>query len=51
MSKKPTAAQRLDRYARQHPRLFWFVNGVLMVFVTLALLTTTEAPLVLYQAF
>lgn len=29
----------------------WLVNGILVVFVTIVLLMTTEAPVVLYQAF
>jgi hypothetical protein len=42
---------RLDRFAREHPRLMWAINATMMLFVALVLLTTTEAPLVLYQAF
>lgn len=51
MKKDQTYSQRLDQYGRQHPRLMWLANAILMLFVTLVLLTTTEAPLVLYQAF
>jgi hypothetical protein len=51
MTDKVSISQRFDRFGREHPRLFWLLNGILMAFVTLILLTTTEAPLVLYQAF
>jgi hypothetical protein len=44
-------SQRVDEFGRMHPRLLWLANAILLVFVTLVLLTTTEAPLVLYQAF
>jgi hypothetical protein len=44
-------SQRVEEFARAHPRLVWLTNAILLVFVTLVLLTTTEAPLVLYQAF
>jgi hypothetical protein len=50
MTSEPIS-HRLDQFARGHPRLVWTVNGILMFFVTLVLLTTTEAPVVLYQAF
>jgi hypothetical protein len=51
MSKAPTMTQRLDTFARAHPRLLWLANAILTMFVALVLLTGTEAPLVLYQAF
>ena len=51
MTKDLTYFQRLDQYARQHPRLLWLANAIMLMFVTLMLLTTTEAPVVLYQAF
>ena len=51
MTKNPPISQRLDQFGRRHPRLMWLVNAILTLFVTLVLLTTTEAPLVLYQAF
>jgi hypothetical protein len=51
MEKDETVSQRLDQFARQHPRLLWLVNGFLMLFVTLVMITTAEAPVVLYQAF
>jgi len=51
MKKNETISDRIDRFGRRHPRLLWLANAILLMFVTLALLTTTEAPLVLYQAF
>ncbi len=51
MTKNGSIRQRMDHFGRQHPRLMWLVNGILMLFVTLVLITTAEAPLVLYQAF
>jgi hypothetical protein len=51
MTKNESISQRLDQFGRRHPGLMWLVNGTLMLFVTLVLLTTTEAPVVLYQAF
>ena len=51
MTKNPAMSQCLDQFGRQHPHLMWLANAALMLFVTLVLLTTTEAPLVLYQAF
>ena len=51
MTKTFTISQRLDQFGRQHPYLMALANGILMLFVTLMLLTTTEAPVVLYQAF
>jgi hypothetical protein len=51
MMKTGTLAYRLDQFGRRHPVLMWLANGILMLFVTLLLLTTTEAPVVLYQAF
>jgi hypothetical protein len=41
----------VDEFGRQHPGWMWLANLALMLFVTLMLLTTTEAPVVLYQAF
>jgi len=43
--------ERIDRLTQRHPRLLWLTNAILLLFVTMVLLTTTEAPLVLYQAF
>ena len=51
MKENETVSQRLDQFARRHPRLIWLVNGVLMLFVTLVMIMTAEAPVVLYQAF
>ena len=51
MTKDESLSQRLDQFGRRHPCLMWLANGILMLFVTLVLLTTTEAPVVLYQAF
>jgi hypothetical protein len=51
MTTNKSFSQRLDQFGRQHPCLMWLANGMLMVFVTLVLITTTEAPIVLYQAF
>lgn len=41
----------VDRMGRRHPRLLILMNFALLIFMTLTLLTTTEAPVVLYQAF
>ena len=41
----------LEKYGRAHPRLMLLANALLMAFVALVLLTTTDAPVVLYQAF
>jgi hypothetical protein len=41
----------LDVFFQQHPRLMWLAVGLLTACVTLVLLMTTEAPIVLYQAF
>lgn len=41
----------LEQFGRTHPGLLLLANALLMVFVTLVLLTTTDAPVVLYQAF
>jgi hypothetical protein len=51
MMKTGTLPYRMDQFGRRHPGLMWLANGILMLFVTLLLLTTTEAPVVLYQAF
>ncbi len=49
--KKVKPFRRLDNYGQNHPRLMWFANGVLILLVIVILLMTTEAPVVLYQAF
>jgi len=46
-----SGSRLVDRFNERHPQLMWGVVGVLMVFVTLLLLMTTEAPIILYQAF
>lgn len=51
MTKIATFSKRIDQFGRRHPRLMWLANGILMLLVTLVLLTTTDAPVVLYQAF
>ena len=51
MTKNKTWSDRIDQFGRHHPRLVFFVSGILMMVVTLTLLATTEAPIVLYQAF
>jgi hypothetical protein len=40
-----------DNFFRQHPRLLLAINIVLLILITIDLLVTTEAPVVLYQAF
>jgi hypothetical protein len=42
---------RIEEFARKHPRWMWVANGILVLFVTIVLLMTTETPIVLYQAF
>jgi len=51
MSKKIVVPERVDIFGRQHPRLMGLGIGIMLVFVVLVELTTTDAPLVLYQAF
>ena len=51
MMNDESTIQRLDNFGRQHPRLMWLANGILMIFVTIVLIMATEAPVVLYQAF
>jgi len=51
MQKKAVHLSLIDRFARRQPRLMEVVIGVLMIVVVLVELTTTDAPLVLYQAF
>jgi hypothetical protein len=51
MTKQPAFLPSLDGYFRSHPRLLIAANIVLTVVMTLVLLTTTDAPVVLYQAF
>lgn len=51
MTQKQTLSDRTDQFGRRHPRLLILATGTVMVIVTLALLATTEAPIVLYQAF
>lgn len=41
----------VDRFGRRHPRLLVATNVALLLFMTFVQLTTTEAPVVLYQAF
>ena len=41
----------LDGLGRRYPRLLIATNIVLLLFITFVLLTATEAPVVLYQAF
>ena len=48
---KTVFSPRIDAFARRHPRLLVATNIVLLCLMTLALLTMTEAPVVLYQAF
>src|SRR6476619_1471674 len=42
---------RLDKLGRRHKLLLIAINLLLLFIVTSVLLTTTEAPVVLYQAF
>jgi hypothetical protein len=51
MTKNTTVSGRFDEFGRRHPRLMWLAIEILTLFVALVLLTTTEAPVVLYQAF
>jgi hypothetical protein len=51
MKENDTLSDRVDQFGRSHPRLMLLATGTLMVIVTLALLTSTESPVVLYQAF
>lgn len=51
MTKIMTVSARFDEFGRTHPGLMWSTAGCLAVCVALVLLTITEAPVVLYQAF
>jgi hypothetical protein len=51
MSKTMAAPAFVDRFGRRYPRLMGLGIGIMLVFVVLVELTTTDAPLVLYQAF
>jgi hypothetical protein len=51
MKDSDTLSDRVDRFGRSHPRLMILAAGTLMVIVTVVLLTTSESPIVLYQAF
>ena len=42
---------RVDMFYARHPRLLVATNIILLLFVTIMLLTATDAPVVLYQAF
>lgn len=44
-------ASTVDSFWRRHPRVLLTINMVLLVMITVDLLITTEAPVVLYQAF
>ena len=41
----------IDRYGRRHPRRLIALNVALLAWVVIVLLMTTDAPVVLYQAF
>ena len=45
------ASRRIVDLGQRHAQLMWLAVGALTFFVTLVLLMTTEAPVVLYQAF
>jgi hypothetical protein len=51
MSNPQAPFGRVDSFAGEHPRWMWAANIFLILFVTIVLLMTTEAPVVLYQAF
>lgn len=51
MTKEGAPFWRVEAFAREHPRWMWGANALLLLFVTIVLLMTTEAPVVLYQAF
>ncbi len=51
MKQKDSFSDRVDRFGRSHPRLMLLAAGTLTVIVTLVLLTASESPIVLYQAF
>jgi hypothetical protein len=51
MMNTDSVSARIDQFGPRHPKLMWLTNVILMIFVTVVLLTTTEAPVVLYQAF
>lgn len=48
---KLSLRQRLDAHGRRHPGQLLALTVVLAVVVTLVLLSSSEAPVVLYQAF
>lgn len=41
----------MESFYRQHPKALITTNLILLVLITIDLLVTTEAPVVLYQAF
>ena len=51
MTNTTMVAERFDEFGRRHPRAVAAVIGILTMIVALVLLTTAEAPIVLYQAF
>ena len=51
MASDQTIFAHVDYFARKHPYLIGIANCILLLFVTFVLLMTTEAPVVLYQAF
>lgn len=51
MKTKMVVPERVDKFGREYPRLIGVVIGILMLIVVYVELLTTNAPLVLYQAF
>lgn len=47
----PKNENRLDAFGRRHPGLMWAAVVLLAVAVTVLLIVTDQAPVVLYRAF
>lgn len=48
---RPGLRQRADAYGRRHPAQLLALTLLLAIIVTVVLLSSSEAPVVLYQAF
>jgi len=51
MKEHRSVLEQFDEVGRAHPGWISLLNAILMMFITIVLLMTTEAPIVLYQAF
>ena len=51
MADTQKSANRLDALGRRHPGLMWAAVALLAVAVTVLLIVTDQAPVVLYKTF